>query len=129
LAENFGARIVFFHVVDLYPLYAVAYADDFGVSVPLPPPPPDVMESEWQSFFAGLPLKKAVWEKYTEEGEAATAIIHEAELRRADLIVMGTHGRTGLEYMLLGSVAEKVIRRAKCPVLTIRPDAFQFQMP
>jgi nucleotide-binding universal stress UspA family protein len=43
--------------------------------------------------------------------------------------VMGTHGRTGLEYMLLGSVAEKVVRKAHCPVLTIRPEAFQFEMP
>ena len=129
LAESFRAHIVFFHVVDLYPLYTIAYADDFGVSVPLPPPAPEVMESEWQSFLAGLPLKKAVWEKYIEEGEAATAIVREAEQRRADLIVMGTHGRTGLEYMLLGSVAEKVVRRADCPVLTIRPDAFQFEMP
>src|SRR5262252_5007917 len=129
LAESFRAHIVFFHVVDLYPLYTIAYADDFGVSVPLPPPAPEVMESEWESFLAGLPLKKAVWEKYIEEGEAATAIVREAEQRRADLIVMGTHGRTGLEYMLLGSVAEKVVRRAHCPVLTIRPDAFQFEMP
>lgn len=38
----------------------------------------------------------------------------------ADLIVMGTHGRTGLAHVLLGSVAEEVVRRAKCPVLTVR---------
>ena len=50
LAESFRGRIIFFHVMDLYPLYAVAYADDFGVSVPLPPPAPEVMESEWQAF-------------------------------------------------------------------------------
>jgi nucleotide-binding universal stress UspA family protein len=129
LAESFCGHIVFFHVVDLYPLYTVAYADDFGVSVPLPPPAPEVMESEWQYFLAGLPLKKADWEKYMEEGEAATAILQKAEQQQADLIVMGTHGRTGLEYMLLGSVAEKVVRKAHCPVLTIRPDAFQFEMP
>lgn len=39
----------------------------------------------------------------------------------ADLIVMGTHGRTGLSHVMLGSVAEKVVRKAPCPVLTVRP--------
>jgi nucleotide-binding universal stress UspA family protein len=43
-----------------------------------------------------------------------------AEERGADLIVMGTHGRTGLQHVLLGSVAEKVVRLAPCPVLTVR---------
>jgi nucleotide-binding universal stress UspA family protein len=46
-----------------------------------------------------------------------------AEEMNADLIVMGTHGRTGLRHVLLGSVAEKVVRRAPCPVLTVRPHA------
>lgn len=129
LAESFSGRIVFLHVVDLYPLYSVAYTDDFGVSVPLPPPAPESIESEWQDFLSGLPLEKVEWEKCTEEGEAATTILRQAEQKQADLIVMGTHGRTGLEYMLLGSVAEKIVRRTHCPVLTIRPDAFRFEMP
>jgi nucleotide-binding universal stress UspA family protein len=45
------------------------------------------------------------------------------------MIVMGTHGRSALRHMLLGSVAEKVVRTAPCPVLTIRPEAFQFELP
>jgi universal stress protein E len=129
LAESFRGRIIFFHVVDLYPLYTVAYADDFGVSVPLPPPAPEVIEREWQDFLSGLPVENVEWGKYTEEGEAATTILQQAEQKQADLIVMGTHGRTGLEYMLLGSVAEKIVRGAHCPFLTIRPEAFQFEMP
>jgi len=48
---------------------------------------------------------------------------------QADIIVIGTHGRSGLPHVLLGSVAEKVVRTASCPVLTIRPEAFQFEMP
>jgi nucleotide-binding universal stress UspA family protein len=127
LAESFRGRIIFFHVVDLYPLYTAA--DEFGVSVPLPPPTPEMIEREWQDFLSRLPVEKVEWEKCTEEGEAATAILHQAEQQQADLIVMGTHGRTGLEYMLVGSVAEKIVRRAHCPVLTIRPEAFQFEMP
>jgi nucleotide-binding universal stress UspA family protein len=43
--------------------------------------------------------------------------------------VMGTHGRTGLKHALLGSVAEKVVRKAPCPVLTVRPEGHQFVMP
>jgi nucleotide-binding universal stress UspA family protein len=129
LGESFHGRIIFFHVVDLYPLYTVAYADEFGVSVPLLPPAPEVIEREWQDFLSGLPVEKVDWQKYTEEGEAATTILQQADQKHADLIVMGTHGRTGLEYMLLGSVAEKIVRRAHCPVLTIRPQAFQFAMP
>ena len=129
LAESFSGRVVFLHVVDLYPLYGVGYADEFGGSVPLPPPAPEVIEGEWQDFLSGLPLKKVDWEKCTEEGEATTAILRQAEQKRIDLIVMGTHGRTGLEYMLMGSVAEKIVRRAAYPVLTIRPDAFQFELP
>lgn len=42
---------------------------------------------------------------------------------RADLIVLGTHGRTGLAHMLIGSVAERVVRHAPCPVLTVKPKA------
>jgi universal stress protein A len=53
-------------------------------------------------------------------GQPADAIVRAAEEREADLIVMGTHGRTGLQHVLLGSVAEKVVRLAPCPVLTVR---------
>ena len=47
----------------------------------------------------------------------------------ADLIVMGTHGRSGLAHALMGSIAEKVVRKSPCPVLTIRPPEHKFEMP
>ncbi|TMA84207.1 MAG: universal stress protein [Deltaproteobacteria bacterium] len=53
-------------------------------------------------------------------------IVKYADEIAADLIIMGSHGRTGLEHMLLGSVAEGVVRRAFPPVLTIRPEGLQF---
>ena len=56
-------------------------------------------------------------------GDPATAIVEDAEKENADLIVMGTHGRTGLSRLLMGSVAEAVVRRSKCPVLTIKHPA------
>jgi universal stress protein A len=54
-------------------------------------------------------------------GPAHHEILQKAGRVKADLIVMGTHGRTGLEHFLLGSVAEKVVRLSPCPVLSVRP--------
>ena len=54
------------------------------------------------------------------EGEPAAEVIRQARLLGANLIVMGTHGRTGLGRLLMGSVAEAVLRRAPCPVLTLK---------
>ena len=54
-------------------------------------------------------------------GVAWEEIVDLADEEHADMIVMGTQGRTGLERLLLGSVAERVIRQAPCPVLTVRP--------
>lgn len=127
LARCFSGRVVFFHV--LYRFYTVAYAHELGVSLPISPPAPEEIEPDWKTFLDNLPLENIDWEKSAEEGEAATAIVQRAERIQADAIVMGTHGRTGLPHMLLGSVAEKVARTASCPVLTVRPEAFQFEMP
>jgi nucleotide-binding universal stress UspA family protein len=53
-------------------------------------------------------------------GDPASAIVHLADEEDVDLIVMGTHGRTGLSRLLMGSVSEAVVRRANCPVLTVK---------
>jgi nucleotide-binding universal stress UspA family protein len=53
-------------------------------------------------------------------GPPAETIVEVAEREGAELIVMGTHGRTGLARLLMGSVAEEVVRKAKCPVLTVK---------
>jgi nucleotide-binding universal stress UspA family protein len=127
LAQNFRGRVIFLHVFD-QPSYMVSYVHELGVSLPIPPPTPEQMEPEWEDFLSGLQLEKIDWEKSSTEGQAATAIVHQAEQIKADVIVMGTHGRSGLPYILLGSVAEKVARAASCPVLTVRPEAFQFRM-
>jgi len=66
--------------------------------------------------FAGLPVTSKVLIGY-----AAEEIINRADEEKVDMIVMGTHGRTGIDRILFGSVAEKVVRTAKQPVLTIRP--------
>jgi nucleotide-binding universal stress UspA family protein len=56
-----------------------------------------------------------------DEGQAAAVILDRAKDLVADLVVMGTHGATGFEHMLLGSVTERVLRKASCPVLTVPP--------
>jgi nucleotide-binding universal stress UspA family protein len=55
-----------------------------------------------------------------EEGDPATQILRVAQETNCNLIVMGSHGRTGLDRLLLGSVAEQVVRRASCPVMTVK---------
>jgi universal stress protein A len=63
---------------------------------------------------------KVAFEHKLLVGDPATAIVEAADQENADLIVIGTHGRTGLTRLLMGSVAEAVVRRAKCPVLTVK---------
>jgi nucleotide-binding universal stress UspA family protein len=62
----------------------------------------------------------AVERSFARFGEAARTIVVEAEQGHYDLIAIGTHGRTGMSHLLLGSVAEKVVRLANRPVLTVR---------
>jgi len=59
----------------------------------------------------------------------ARAILSYAEAEQIDLIVVGTHGRSGLAHLLMGSVAEHVVRSAPCPVLTVRENQRQFVRP
>ncbi len=68
----------------------------------------------------GAPDAQVRLERRLEEGDAATQILRVAEETGCDLIVLGTHGRTGLGRLLMGSVAEQVLRRASCPVLTVK---------
>lgn len=85
-----------------------------------------------EEYYAGLwkalrelrtPDENVHVEHRLEEGNAAEKILEVAEEIQAGLIVMATHGRTGLGRVLLGSIAEQVLRRAACPVLTVRPSS------
>ncbi len=70
--------------------------------------------SEWAKRFAPAGVKMRV-----SPQEPRYAILEAAEELDADLIVMGTHGRTGIKHLLMGSIAEFVVRSAPCPVLTV----------
>jgi nucleotide-binding universal stress UspA family protein len=72
------------------------------------PEPPNATVEVSRQVVVGIPYRK---------------IVEVTEAAKADLIVMATHGRTGLSHLVMGSVAERVVCTAACPVLTIRPTA------
>ncbi|HAY79285.1 MAG TPA: universal stress protein [Planctomycetaceae bacterium] len=75
--------------------------------------------AEEMRYFA--PQDPAVeYSQHIVVGEPVTEIVAFSETRQVDMIVMGTHGRSGLGNLLIGSVAEGVVRHASCPVLTVR---------
>jgi universal stress protein A len=77
-------------------------------------------EMEGELLGMRVPDPQVRVERRLEEGDPATQILRVAQEMSCDLIVMGSHGRTGLERLLMGSVAEQVVRRASCPVLTVK---------
>jgi len=118
LASKLGARLTLLHVIQLLPLGS----GDMGVTLPY---------AYIQDLEADITSRmQASLERVTAAGlEGAMAvlqgvpfqeILETAKAQQVDLIVMGTHGRTGLQYVLMGSVAEKVVRLAPCPVLVVR---------
>jgi nucleotide-binding universal stress UspA family protein len=113
VARDYGARLILLHVVS--PPVMV-----YGEGV-LPVDPVENRNTllERLQELASRALKIPVDHRVVE-GDAATVILQVAEETKCDLIVMGTHGRTGLGRLLMGSVAEKVSRRAPCPVLTVK---------
>jgi nucleotide-binding universal stress UspA family protein len=120
LAAREGAELVLLHV--LAPLTAYVLPDVVGsISVELEEQSRQDARLELRRLrervrSSGVPVHTVLGQGYTP-----LQIARAAERLHCDLIVLGTHGRTGLARLLLGSVAEAVVRRAPCPVLTIRP--------
>ena len=128
LADRFGASIHLLHVLE-DPYSTSAYATEvYGFL------PPGLRET-WQEnaekrLDALLPREhgtRSGGSCAVVFGSPARAIVDHAHGAGIDLIVMGTHGRSGVAHLLLGSVAERVVRTAACPVMTVRgvtrPDA------
>ena len=113
LARDHGARLIVLHVV---PTPAVVYGEG------MVPSSPEELRAAAREQLDGLqmPPGEVRAERRLEEGDAPEGILRVAQEVMADLIVMGTHGRTGLGRLLLGSVAEEVMRKAPCPVLTVK---------
>jgi nucleotide-binding universal stress UspA family protein len=113
LARDYGAHLVLLHVK---PPEVIA-----GEMYPLPADPAETWEVLQGQLEQLRPDDPAIPVSYVlKEGEPVTEILQTAEATHCDLIVMGTHGRTGVGRLLMGSVAESVLRRAPCPVLTAK---------
>lgn len=122
-AEHTGARVQVVHVAETPALVG----PDLMVTMP---DHPARTIAEWIDAEATKAMGRFLAEVYRPEnvaiesavfvGDIAERIAMAAKDWRADLIVVGTHGRTGLSHMLMGSVAEKILRVAPCPVLTLR---------
>lgn len=122
LATKFGASLHLLHVIE--PGYATgAFSNEAYIAVEAPGAY-EMLVKEAQSKFAPrvFPSDRTRHGMTTEvmTGIGAATIVEYAADQDIDLIVMGTHGRTGLAHLLMGSVAEHVVRTAPCPVLTVR---------
>lgn len=119
LAEKFGAEVIVAYVAPSMSQYV-------GFHVP-----PNSVESFVGEIVSGA---EKTMETFVEEnfpgikviprvvtGYAAEEVLKLAEEMQADMIVMGTHGRTGIDRILFGSVAEKIVKSSPIPVLTVRP--------
>lgn len=128
-AEKFAAELYLLHVVQ-----------DLGVFLPdmvtgTPPlaPPVDQLTAAARTALDKLVKDKqlARFQVHLEvrEGPPFYEIIRLAKEADIDLIVMGTHGRGGLRHVLMGSVCEKIVRKAPCPVLSVRHPEHEFVHP
>jgi nucleotide-binding universal stress UspA family protein len=119
IAKNFGAKVNFIHVIekDIHPsFYATGVESIFQIDTSLK----DRVIQNMKGFLEEQLTPDIGSEFIVKEGRAHREIVEYAKEEKADLIVISTHGLTGLEYLLLGSTAEKVVRWASCPVLTIK---------
>ena len=113
LAKEGGAKLYLVHVDDSQ----VPYDAGFAAYVA----PPNNIESLREQLAAIVPRHEGVeYEHHLLVGHPADAIVDFANEHGIDLIVMGTHGRTGVARLVMGSIAEAVVRRAECPVLSVK---------
>jgi nucleotide-binding universal stress UspA family protein len=129
LAEANGAEVTLLHVVApviaalpgeaVLPDVAQANIDELA----------DACRERLAATIGGLAQSGVTLQYRVVSGVPFVEIIRVAREMESDLIVMGSHGRTGLGHLLIGSVAERVVRKAPCPVLTVRNPQHQFVMP
>lgn len=126
IARRYGSTITALHVFSVTPVSPYAPGAPGFEWVVLTQEDRDRVLAEVARFVDEETSPGVKIAPVVREGHSAREILSQAAAMKADLLVMGTHGRTGFERLLLGSVTEKVLRKATCPVLTVprrHPDA------
>ncbi len=127
-AQEFGAEVHLVHVVAPPPRLTEAYAVNFDPERMVQSLTAEANASMNQQVEAAK-SRGLIFQHEVRVGVDFREIIDYALKHDIDLIVMATHGRTGLAHVLLGSVAEKVVRKAPCPVLTVKHPSLKMPMP
>ena len=128
-AKEFEAKLYLLHVIE--PVSTMFYLDA-SKAPPAVEAMTDIQNHAQRALEEVLPpeVKGTISTEYMIRGGAPfLEIIRCAKEIDADMIVCGTHGRTGLKHLIMGSVAENVVRKSPCPVLTVRHPAHKFEMP
>ena len=127
-AKEFGAELLVVHVVEdvYFPVDPTAWG--FSVATFSKERTTAAEESLADIVKSDVP-EGVKAESLVVNGAPFLEIIRLAKKREVDLIVLSTHGRTGLAHVLMGSVAERVVRKAPCPVLVVRTGQHDFAMP
>jgi nucleotide-binding universal stress UspA family protein len=128
IAKRFRASLVLLHVVEDLPLTQHPTVSVASVEEILKDMEKRAREKLRKTI--GPKIRKRVPATYVvTRGTPFLEVLRVARSKKADLIILTTHGRTGLSHLLMGSTAEKVVRKSSCPVLTIRPPQHRFKMP
>lgn len=122
MAEQYGATLYLIYVIE-----PTIYPADLGFGQVIMPGVEEELKSKSAEELASL-IEREIGEKADADaivcmGKPHQEILREAEEKNVDLIILATHGHSGVEQILFGSTAMRVVRLAKCPVLTIRPQA------
>ncbi len=120
MAKRLGAKMIFLHAIDWAKLEMTALNSEVSDFIKEP------AKTQLNNLVERAKAMGIAAESKQVDGPPFIQIIQMAETVKVDLIIMGTHGRTGLSHLVLGSQAERVIRRAPCPVLTVKRQAHPF---
>jgi nucleotide-binding universal stress UspA family protein len=117
VAEHYQAKLVAQHVVELWRHPAAEFAASAGLYEEYSQALRESAKKQLQEFVENHTHDEIQPERVVHVGVAADSILLFAQLQKADVIVMGTHGRRGFDRLMLGSVTDRVMRTAPCPVL------------
>ena len=119
LAEHYRAKLVALHIVELFRFPSVGFAASAGLFDESCQAVRESGKEQLQEFVKNHTHDEIQPELVVHQGIAPDSILSFAQAQKTDVIVMGTHGRRGYDRLMLGSVTDRVMRRAPCPVLAV----------